>query len=148
MGNKSVKSFTLILGVLVIVSVFSDSLNSPVRNVNYFERHGLFFLIFLSFFPRLSLLFSSVPFGGIFWWLGFIFCPRILVSSLATVVYGHTNPVLVFLSWVIAIMGEIFEKNSLAGKRKFFFFSHRGPIKRDPKSSRDSIIEAEFTKKD
>ena len=77
---------------------------------NYWDEHGVFFLIFITMFPRLTLLFSSVPFGGILWWLGWIFCPRILVAVLATLGYWHENPILVVASWLVAVGGESSEK--------------------------------------
>ena len=67
--------------------------------------------------PRLTLLLSSVPFGGILWWAGFFFCPRFLVASLATIHYFKSNPTLVVLSWLIAIGGETWEKYTI-GKRR------------------------------
>ncbi len=77
---------------------------------NYWDIHGPFLLVFLTFFPRLTLLFSSIPFGGLFWWLGFIFCPRYLVASLATLNYWHSNPILVTVAWFVALGGETSEK--------------------------------------
>ncbi len=78
--------------------------------VNFWQVHGALFLICLFIFPRLTLLFSSVPFGGLFWWLGWFIAPRLLVAILATVNYGHTNPVLVVISWFWALSGELVEK--------------------------------------
>ncbi|MGH8307014.1 MAG: hypothetical protein ACRER0_01940 [Gammaproteobacteria bacterium] len=77
---------------------------------SFWLHHGLWFIVFMCFFPRLTLLFSSVPFGGLFWWLGWIFTPRLLVAILATYNYGHTNLVLVVLAWIWAFAGEGTEK--------------------------------------
>lgn len=82
---------------------------------------GVFLLFFLALFPRLTLLFSSIPFGGILWWLGFIFVPRYLIAILATITYGLTNPFLVVISWIIALAGESSEKYVV--QRKVFRFS-------------------------
>jgi len=68
-------------------------------------------LIFIAIFPRLTLLFSSVPFGGVLWWLGWIFAPRLLVAILATVNYWNQNKVLVVIAWLIALGGESSEKH-------------------------------------
>jgi cellulose synthase/poly-beta-1,6-N-acetylglucosamine synthase-like glycosyltransferase len=84
---------------------------------NFWDVHGVWFIVFMFFFPRLTLLFSSVLTGGFFWWLGFIFTPRLLVAILATKVYLHTNPVLVVLSWIWAIAGEKFEKKNIVFKK-------------------------------
>ena len=77
---------------------------------NYWDHHGLFFLLFITLFPRLTLLFSSVPFGGVLWWLGLIFAPRLTVAILATLAYWEMNPVLVVISWLVALSGESGEK--------------------------------------
>jgi len=81
--------------------------------MNFWEAHSILFLVFLFFFPRLTLLFSSVVTGGLLWWLGWIFAPRLLVAILATTAYWDTNPVLVTLSWFWAIGGESFEKKTV-----------------------------------
>jgi hypothetical protein len=77
---------------------------------SFWLHHGLWFILFMCFFPRLTLLFSSVPFGGLFWWLGWLFAPRLLVAILATYNYGHTNLILVVLTWIWAFAGEGTEK--------------------------------------
>lgn len=82
--------------------------------MNFWDMHGVLFVICLFFFPRLTLLFSSVVFGGLFWWLGFLFLPRLLVAILATQAYWETNPILVGLTWFWAIGLEGAEKRLLA----------------------------------
>ncbi len=138
--------------LLVATSVMMDVFKTEFGTVDFFERHGPFFLIFISFFPRLTLIFSSVATGGVFWWLGFIFCPRILVATLATVTYFHSNPILVTISWVIALGGETAEKMGLARKNKFVFrtFTNR-PVspsyqEHKPLYNKGDAIEAEFRK--
>ncbi len=80
---------------------------------NFWDHHGILFLVFITFFPRLTLLFSNVAFGGLFWWIGFIFAPRILVAVLATMAYMNSNPILVLISWIVALSGESTEKYTL-----------------------------------
>jgi len=79
-------------------------------HANFWDFHGVLFLIFISFFPRLTLFFSTVPFGGLLWWLGLIFAPRILVAVLATMTYWNQNPLLVLIAWLVAFGGETSEK--------------------------------------
>ncbi|MBN1971961.1 MAG: hypothetical protein JXR48_01845 [Candidatus Delongbacteria bacterium] len=83
--------------------------------MDYWDNHGILFLVFMFFFPRLTLFFSSVAFGGLLWWLGFIFAPRLLVAILATTAYWDTNTFLVVLSWFWALGGEPFEKKQAHG---------------------------------
>ncbi len=108
---KSLIIFLTITGVSSILLNFSDF---QLKNIDYFDKHGWFFLVCLAFFPRLSLfvagLFSNIAFGGIFWWLGFFFAPRFLVATLATISYWNTNKVLVIISWLVALGGESSEK--------------------------------------
>ncbi len=146
--------------LLVATSVMMDVSKMDFGTVDFFQKHGLLFLIFMTLFPRLTLMFSSVVSGGFFWWLGFIFCPRILVASLATVSYFHTNPVLVVISWIVALGGETMEKAGIgSSKKRFVFKTYRAGQPVDPFGTyqsppeptvinKDDAIEAEFTKKD
>jgi hypothetical protein len=84
--------------------------------VDFWSVHSVWFLIFLFFFPRLTLVFSHVATGGVFWWLGWVFAPRVLVAVLATSHYWHTNPILCVLAWLWALGGESAEKGAVAKK--------------------------------
>lgn len=118
-------------------------------DVNFFDKRGVFFLFFVTLFPRLTLLFSSVPFGGIAWWLGFIFCPRILVAILATVNYFQTNPILVVMSWLIALGGESVEKWRLnRGVHIVIRPPGRGNSSPQSIKTQRDTFEAEYTRKD
>jgi hypothetical protein len=86
--------------------------------MNFWDVHGIWFVIFMCFFPRLTLLFSSVASGGLLWWLGFIFAPRLLVAILATNLYWHTNTILVVITWIWALSGESAEKTVVVKARK------------------------------
>jgi hypothetical protein len=77
---------------------------------NFWDVHGVLFIIFMMFFPRLTLLLSGVAWGGLLWWLGWFFAPRLLVAILATFAYWHTNTVLVVLTWIWALCGDSAEK--------------------------------------
>ena len=104
--------FLAITGVYTLLYNFTDI---ELGKVDYFSKHGWIFLFSIAFFPRLTLLvsgliFSTIEFGGIMWWLGFFIAPRILVATLATISYWNTNQVLVILSWLIALGGESSEK--------------------------------------
>lgn len=104
--------FFAITGLSTMLYNFTDF---NFGNIDFFSKHGWFFLLFIALFPRLTLLVSglligSIEFGGLLWWLGFFFAPRILVAILATVSYWHTNQILVILAWLIALGGESSEK--------------------------------------
>lgn len=84
---------------------------------NFWAAHGIFFIIFMFFFPRItticSVLFFGMISGGFLWWLGLIFMPRLLVAILATYAYWNTNTFLCVLTWVWAITGEFTEKECI-----------------------------------
>jgi len=86
--------------------------------LNFWDVHGLWFIFFMFFFPRLTLFFSSVASGGLLWWLGFIFAPRLLVAILATSAYWDTNVILVVLTWIWALGGEGAEKSAVVSARR------------------------------
>jgi hypothetical protein len=65
-----------IVGFLALtgaVALSSDLFGLEFANQNFWDFHGIFFLVFIALFPRLTLLFSSVASGGLFWWLGWLF---------------------------------------------------------------------------
>lgn len=120
----------IILSVLMTLGISFFGLE--LSKTNYWDIHGFFLLVFLTFFPRLTLLFSSIPFGGFFWWLGFIFAPHYLVAILATVNYWHQNPILVAISWFVALGGETSEK---------YYLKHRIKVYRYRNYDRDDVID-------
>lgn len=119
-GGTHVKRFLLIFIALCIFSVLISFFGFELRDHNYWNYHGFILLIFLAFFPRLALLLSSIPFGGFFWWIGFFFFPRYLIATLATVNYWHENPLLVTLSWLIALGGESTEKYYIRRRVRYY----------------------------
>ncbi len=111
----------IFLGISIVGSLLISFTNFEFGKIDYFLVHGYAFLIFIALFPRLTLLFSglvfnSIEFGGIFWWLGFFIAPRILVACLATMAYFKTNPILCIISWLFALGGEATEKTFITNK--------------------------------
>lgn len=80
---------------------------------DFWSHHGIVFVVCMFIFPRLTLLFSGVAWGGLLWWLGLVFAPRLLVAILATSVYWETNTVLCILTWIWALGGESTEKEGV-----------------------------------
>ena len=114
----------LVILFLLAIAASSDQFGITFGRTDYWQMHGAFLLVFLALFPRLTLLFSSIPFGGILWWLGFIFFPRFLIAMLATFAYGATNPLLVLAAWLVALAGEKSEKHII--RRRVIRFESRG----------------------
>jgi hypothetical protein len=79
--------------------------------MDFWANHGLIFLVCIAMFPRLTLLLATLTPFGLLAWLGWIFCPHLLVAILATSRYWHTNPVLCIIAWLIAIGGTSAEGN-------------------------------------
>lgn len=80
--------------------------------VSFWEVHSIFFIIFMLFFPRLTLLFATI-WGGVWWWVGLLLAPRFMVAILATTAYWNTNTVLCVLTWMWAFGGESTEKRTI-----------------------------------
>ena len=136
--------------LMVATTMMMDIFKTEFGNIDYFQKHGVFLLVGLTLFPRLTLLFSSIASGGFLWWAAWVFCPRILVATLATVAYFQTNPVLVVTSWLIALGGEAFEKWGLGRQKNTFIFRtyRAGPSPQERRVDDANVIEAEFTKKE
>lgn len=73
--------------------------------MNFWDIHGVFFLIFIALFPRLTMLVAvTIPFGWLIW-LGWLLVPHLTVAILATQYYWETNPILCIISWFFAFAG-------------------------------------------
>ena len=86
-------------------------------DVDFWTLHGWGFILAMFFFPRLTMLFGTVH-GGLLWWLGWLFLPRLQVAIIATLRYGETNPALVVITWLWALSGESTEKAAVNRGRK------------------------------
>ncbi len=115
---RAVLVFFAVTGAIVVFQTLFG-LSPGFGTVDYWSMHGILFLIAISLFPRLTLLFSNVASGGLFWWLGWFFAPRLLVAFLATISYWRTNPILVIISWLIALGGESSEKYTVLRSSRF-----------------------------
>lgn len=73
--------------------------------MDFWQVHGIFFLIFATFFPRLTMLFAVYTPFGLLAWLGWIFAPHFTVAILATQFYWTTNPILCVIAWFVALAG-------------------------------------------
>lgn len=94
--------------------------------VNFWDVHGIFFLIGLILIPRIMLailyIVGNTLMGGIFFWLGWLITPHLVIAIVATHLYWHTNPVLVIFAWLLGFgdFGELklgFEKGLKHGKK-------------------------------
>ena len=80
---------------------------------NFWDYHGPIFIFFMFFFPRLTMLLATTTGGGILYWLGWLFAPRLTVAILATTLFWDSNTVLVVLTWFWALAGESTEKTAV-----------------------------------
>ena len=121
------KTLFKIIIIFIVISIISTLLYNytdvDFGKIDFFSKHGWIFLMSIALFPRLTLLVSgfiigSIEFGGLIWWVGFFFAPRILVATLATLAYWKTNPLLVVLAWLIALGGESSEKFVITKKMR------------------------------
>lgn len=89
--------------------------------MDFWDVHGLLFLIAATFIPRLTMLFAvGVPFG-LLHWLGWLFAPHLTVAVLATMYYWDTNPILCIIAWFVAFGGTAGEGKcvtTVSGRRR------------------------------
>ena len=140
-------------GSTILMNVFDVTFGVE----NYWNNHGFLFLFFVTLFPRLTLLFSSVTSGGVLWWLAWAFSPRLLVAVLATIAYWQTNPILVVISWLVALGGETSEKTVVFNRKTPFRFKKTVIIKgksygdspvKQQKSARYNVTEGDVFEAD
>jgi len=81
--------------------------------MDFWDTHTILFIIAMFFFPRLTMLFATTYGGGLLYWLGWFFAPRLIVAIIATILYSDTNLILVALTWFWAFSGETCEKSCL-----------------------------------
>jgi hypothetical protein len=130
----------LFLFLTIAVALTTRELGFEFGQDNYWDNHGLFFLVFLALFPRLTLLFSSVVSSGIIWWLGWLFAPRLLVAALATFSYWHQNPALVVMAWLVALGGESSEKTVFLRRgRMSRVYTHKQNLRQSTQGEPDVI---------
>ena len=87
-----------------------------MESINFWDMHGIWFIIFMCFFPRLTMLIGTAvasTFGGFLFWIGWLFAPRITVAIIGTTIYWDTNPVLCVFAWLWALSGESTEKSQI-----------------------------------
>ncbi|MFI0434277.1 MAG: hypothetical protein ACH350_00940 [Parachlamydiaceae bacterium] len=73
--------------------------------MDFWQEHGIFFLIFITFFPRLTMLFATTIQFGLLGWIGWFFAPHLTVAIFATHYYWQTNPILCVIAWFVAFAG-------------------------------------------
>jgi hypothetical protein len=72
--------------------------------MNFWIHHGWLELMGLALFLRVTLLVGSFATGGLLWWIGWLVSPHLLVAILS-LKYWETNPALVGIAWVGALVG-------------------------------------------
>lgn len=77
--------------------------------MNFWEVHGVLFLIFMALFPRLTMLFATAVSFGLLAWIGWFFCPYLVAAIYATMIYWDTNPIICIIAWLFAIIGTFGE---------------------------------------
>ena len=124
---KQIRRFLIaFLAITGAVALATGMLGVEFGHKDFWNFHGFFFLFFITLFPRLTLLFSSVATGGLLWWLGWLLAPRLLVAVLATLAYWNQNPVLVVIAWLVAFGGESSEKFAVVHRSRTYWDHREG----------------------
>jgi hypothetical protein len=103
---KKSRIVVMMLLTIAIVTVSGCSVkgHENLQATSFWQFHSIIFLAFITFFPRLTILFAT-PFPvGFFGCLGWFFMPRIYAAIIATTLYWDTNPVLCIISWIVALI--------------------------------------------
>ena len=141
-----IKIVIIFLALTGATFILGNQFNVEFGHKDFWDQHGFFFLFFITLFPRLTLFVSSVPFGGVFWWLGFFIAPRFLVACLSSIAYWNENPVLVIIAWLVCLSGESGEKYVMTQKvSRHRFYSNSDHSNPGPAYS--ETIDAEFKRK-
>lgn len=74
--------------------------------MNFWDHHGVFFLLGMLFFPRITGIFFSFFTPGPIFWIFYFFCPRILTAIVACHYYWATNPLLCILAILLVVIEE------------------------------------------
>lgn len=82
---------------------------------DFWDVHGMAFVLCMCFLPRVTIVFMasarSIPIDvGLLSFTGWWIAPRLTVAIVATPIYWDTNPALIILTWVWAVVGEVLEK--------------------------------------
>jgi hypothetical protein len=112
--NKNIYRILLICFSMMLTSCSTEIVTKSGQD--FFVHHNLWHLLGWVVFPRMMFWFFSVMSGGLFFWIGVLFVPRVMVAFCATYYYWDTNPILCIFSWFYAIGGEGFEKSKLNRK--------------------------------
>ena len=76
--------------------------------MDFWTDHSVMYIIGLVVIPRLMLVYMGlIPPGQVPPILGFMLVPRMFLASLLTTTYGHTNPALIVVCWILAIVFDL-----------------------------------------
>lgn len=93
--------------------------------MEFWQAHGtsmgIWFIVGMFFFPRLTMLFAVLtPFGWLAW-LGWFFAPYLTAAIFATTMYWDTNPFLCVFAWLVAIGGTSSETKVVSTKTTKYY---------------------------
>ena len=76
--------------------------------MDFWNQHTVLFVIGLILWPRILLLyFGFIPPMHIPPILGMLFVPRIFLTGILTATYWNTNPILIVICWILAIVIDV-----------------------------------------
>lgn len=75
---------------------------------NFWSEHSVWFVIGLILWPRLLLIYCGmIAAGSVPALFGFTLVPRMMIASAVTLAYGSTNPVLIVVCWILAVILDV-----------------------------------------
>jgi hypothetical protein len=76
--------------------------------MEFWSQHGLVFLIGMLLWPRMMMIYyGSIPPQSISSILEFALIPRIFLASILTPIYYDTNPTMISIYWILAVIMDV-----------------------------------------
>ncbi len=76
--------------------------------MDFWSQHGIFFVIGIVFWPRILLLYygmiPQMQFPPI---LGFLFVPRMFLMSCISILFWDSNAIIISICWILAIIFDL-----------------------------------------
>lgn len=88
--------------------VFAE-VDAGAKPFNFWNFHGVWFIIGMITFPRITMFFFATMAWGPLCILGFIFVPYLTAAIIATNLYWDSNTVLCVFAWLVALSGTFGE---------------------------------------
>lgn len=96
-----------------------------MMTLDFWNDHSILFFLALIFIPRMTMIYMGLvtPYsvGAI---IGLSFVPRMMIASSFTAIYGTSNPTMIVILWIIAVVGDIVDTILIKGSISYSSYKH------------------------